>query len=77
MSDDKCFPEGTEIPYRGAAPPASYEVIGTTTPHLIDLPFDGGGEEIPYEGGRTLEEAVEHLGIETNEIKLEGPTNDD
>lgn len=63
-------------PYRGAAPPESMVLIGTTKPYFIDIPFDGGGTEIPYEGDRTLEEAVEELGIEANEIELEGPLND-
>jgi hypothetical protein len=80
VSDDKCFPEGTEIPYRGAAPPASMEVIGTAAPHFIELPFDDSflsKPDVLYEGGKTLEETVEELGIETNEIELEGPVSDD
>ena len=79
MNDDKCFPEGTEIPYRGAAPPQSMELIGTTTPHFIDIPHDGGFPDGPdlYEGGKTLEEKVEELGIETTPIKLEGHATDD
>jgi hypothetical protein len=56
------------------------ELIATTKPYFIDIPFDDSflsGPDIPYEGDRTLEEAVEELGIETNEIELEGPVNDD
>lgn len=76
---EKCFADGVEIKYRGAAPPASFEVIGTTTPHFIDIPHDGGFPDGPdlYEGGLTLEQKVEELGIETNEIELEGHSNDD
>lgn len=72
MSDDKCFPEGTQVKYRGAAPPESMTVIGKATPHFIELPFDGDWPDGPdlYEGCRTLEEAVEHL------AELEGQVND-
>ena len=72
MSDDKCFPEGTEIPYRGAAPPQAYEVIGTTKPPFsIELPFDDSFLNLPdavYEGGMTLEEKL---------AELEGTVNDE
>ena len=81
MSDDKkCFADGVEVPYRGAAPPESMEVIGTATPHFIELPFDDSflsKPDVLYAVGMTLEQKVEELGIETNEIELEGPVNDD
>jgi hypothetical protein len=73
MSDDKkCFADGVEVPYRGAGPTESMTVVGTTKPFFIELPFDDSflnREDVLYAGGRTLEEAVEHLGIET---ELEG-----
>ena len=79
MSDNECFADGVEIPYRGAAPPESMTLIGTAKPFTIDIPFDGGWPDGPdlYEGGKTLEEKVEELGSETNEIELEGPATDD
>lgn len=69
MSDDITTPQ-----HRGAAPPVAAEVIGTAKPFFIELPFDDSflsEPDVLYEGGRTLEEAVEHL------AELGGHVNDD
>jgi hypothetical protein len=68
MRDD-CFAEDAQVKYRGAAPPQSMKLVGTTTPHFIDIPHDGGFPDCPelYEGGKTLEEKV---------AELEGLVND-
>jgi hypothetical protein len=60
--------------WRGAAPPDSYQLIAVAYPPppaakwTVELPHDDSflNKEIPlYEPGLTLEQAVEHLGIET------------
>lgn len=46
MSDD-CFAEDTEVPYRGAAPPQAYEVIGKAKPHFIEIESDDSFLNLP------------------------------